>query len=197
MKKTLYLMRHGQTLFNKRRKIQGACDSPLTLEGIEQAKLAKKYFLENSIEFDHVYSSTQERASDTLEIIIDDREYTRLKGIKEWNFGTFEGESEDLNPKDVVKRGTYGDFFVQYGGESDLEVQERMNNTLSDIMEKEDHKSVLAVSHGGACFMFLRKWYEISKENPVRFSNCCILKFEYEKDKFTFIEVVDPVSLKN
>ncbi|HQZ20610.1 MAG TPA: histidine phosphatase family protein, partial [Trichococcus flocculiformis] len=28
MKKTLYLMRHGQTLFNVRRKIQGACDSP-------------------------------------------------------------------------------------------------------------------------------------------------------------------------
>ena len=26
--------------------------------------------------------------------------YTRLKGLKEMNFGTFEGESEDLNPKD-------------------------------------------------------------------------------------------------
>lgn len=30
MKKTLYLMRHGQTLFNKRHLIQGWCDSPLT-----------------------------------------------------------------------------------------------------------------------------------------------------------------------
>lgn len=44
MKKTLYLMRHGQTLFNKRKKIQGACDSPLTEEGINQAKLAREYF---------------------------------------------------------------------------------------------------------------------------------------------------------
>ena len=35
MKKTFYLMRHGQTLFNLRRKIQGACDSPLTKRGIE------------------------------------------------------------------------------------------------------------------------------------------------------------------
>ncbi len=34
MKKTLYLMRHGQTLFNLRKKIQGSCDSPLTAEGI-------------------------------------------------------------------------------------------------------------------------------------------------------------------
>ncbi|HEX9025467.1 MAG TPA: histidine phosphatase family protein [Clostridium sp.] len=30
MKKTLYLMRHGQTLFNVRRKVQGWRDSPLT-----------------------------------------------------------------------------------------------------------------------------------------------------------------------
>ena len=91
-------MRHGQTLFNLRRKVQGACDSPLTQEGIRQATLAKNYFKENGIEFDHAYSSTQERACDTLEIITD-MEYVRLKGLKEWNFGTFEGESEDLNPK--------------------------------------------------------------------------------------------------
>lgn len=30
MMKTLYLVRHGQTLFNARHKIQGWCDSPLT-----------------------------------------------------------------------------------------------------------------------------------------------------------------------
>ena len=38
MKKDLYLMRHGQTLFNVRRKIQGWCDSPLTENGVKQAK---------------------------------------------------------------------------------------------------------------------------------------------------------------
>lgn len=31
-----------------------------------------------------------------------------------------------------------------------------MMKTLTEIMEKEDHQSVLAVSHGGACFNFLR-----------------------------------------
>lgn len=43
MKKTLYLMRHGQTLFNQQKKIQGWCDSPLTKQGIEQAKIAKEF----------------------------------------------------------------------------------------------------------------------------------------------------------
>ena len=51
MTKHLYLMRHGQTLFNVRRKIQGSCDSPLTPLGIEQAKKAKE--LLSDIQFDH------------------------------------------------------------------------------------------------------------------------------------------------
>ena len=49
MKKTLYLMRHGQTLFNVRRKVQGWCDSPLTELGIKQAEIAAKYFKEHNI----------------------------------------------------------------------------------------------------------------------------------------------------
>ena len=41
MKKTLYLMRHGQTLFNVQHKIQGWCDAPLTELGMKQAKIAE------------------------------------------------------------------------------------------------------------------------------------------------------------
>lgn len=39
--KILYLMRHGQTLFNLQHKIQGWCDAPLTPLGIKQAQMAK------------------------------------------------------------------------------------------------------------------------------------------------------------
>ena len=60
-----------------------------------------------------------------------------IKGLKEWNFGVFEGESEDLNPK-----LPYGDFFKAFGGEGEIEVRERMNQTLTEIMEKlEPHLS--------------------------------------------------------
>lgn len=44
MTKTLYLMRHGQTLFNKRHRIQGWCDAPLTDLGVYQAQVAGYYF---------------------------------------------------------------------------------------------------------------------------------------------------------
>mgnify|MGYP000299637320 CR=1 FL=1 len=43
MSKTLYLMRHAQTMFNVQKKIQGWCDSPLTQQGKEQAKKVSEY----------------------------------------------------------------------------------------------------------------------------------------------------------
>ena len=46
---TIYLMRHGQTGFNLGHKIQGRVDSPLTEEGINQAKEMGRYFKENNL----------------------------------------------------------------------------------------------------------------------------------------------------
>ena len=186
MKKILYLMRHGQTLFNLRRKVQGWCDSPLTELGINQAKVAGEYFKDNNIVFDSAYSSTSERACDTLEQVTD-IPYTRVRGLKEWNFGRFEGESEDLNPK-----LPYGDFFVQFGGEGEMELRDRVSATLVEIMNKEEHEVVLAVSHGAACRGFMRKWAHTSDvDQKERLGNCCILKFEYENDEFKLLEIIN------
>lgn len=191
MKKHLYLMRHGETLFNLRKKIQGWCDSPLTNTGIKQAQAAREHI--SNIPFDHYYSSTAERCCDTLEIVTEYKvAYTRLKQLKERNFGEFEGESEDLNPK----RGSqfeYDDLFPHYGGEYTQDVKDRMYNTLSEIMQKEDHKNVLVVSHGGACYSFLSC---VTDPNIVRdqggFTNCCILHFEYENNQFKYLGIIRP-----
>ena len=55
MVKKLYLMRHGQTLFNELKRMQGWSDSPLTDLG-SQAKGARQYFLDNGIVFGAVSS---------------------------------------------------------------------------------------------------------------------------------------------
>lgn len=191
MTKHLYLMRHGETLFNQRRRIQGWCDSPLTERGIKQAKAAGDYL--KDIQFDHYYSSTSERCCDTLEIVTNGKvEYKRLKQLKERNFGTFEGESEDLNPK---RGGTfdYDDLFPHYGGEYFKDVVDRMYNTLKEIMDKKDHQNVLAVSHGGACYSFLSSIVDPSIVNDHGgFTNCCILHFEYEDGQFRYIDIIRP-----
>lgn len=191
MIKIFYMMRHGQTLFNQRKKIQGWCDSPLTQQGIRQAEIAGEYFKE--IQLDHLYCSTAERCCDTLEIITQNKmPYTRLKGLREMHFGTFEGESEDLNPSNKVKET----FFVQYGGESRDMVRQRLVSTCKEIM-KQDNQQVLAVSHAGACLHFMREWVDeerIQEELKKGFSNCCIAKYEYDTETETFklLEVIRP-----
>ena len=188
MKKTLYIMRHGQTLFNVQHKIQGWCDSPLTKTGIQQAKVARQYFLDHNISFDAAYCSTAERASDTLELVTD-MPYTRLKGLKELSFGAFEGEHEYLHPKDDPAKH-FGNYYVQFGGEDNQAAQRRVNNTLTDIMHH-DNKSVLVVSHAGAIMMFSDLWTDMQKLRQSGFTNCSILKFTFEDDKFTFEKIIN------
>mgnify|MGYP000753757360 CR=1 FL=1 len=81
--KEFYLMRHGQTRFNVQHRLQGVCDAPLTEVGIEQAKKAGQYLAKQEPIFDHVFTSTSERASDTLEIVTGRTDYERLKVLKD------------------------------------------------------------------------------------------------------------------
>ncbi len=186
MKQTLYLMRHGQTLFNVRKKIQGWCDSPLTKLGVKQATIARRYFDERNIVFDYAYSSTSERASDTLELITD-MPYTRLKGLKEWHFGILESESEDLNPP-----LPYGDFFVAFQGEGEMAFRKRVVDTITTQMNEPNHQTVLMVSHGAACAQFARHFEAHSQVGVASgLKNCCILVFEYENGVFSLVEFIN------
>lgn len=64
-KTRLFLMRHGQTLFNKQGRIQGWSDSPLTELGQKQAVEAGSYLCAKGYHFDAYYCSTSERTSHT------------------------------------------------------------------------------------------------------------------------------------
>lgn len=183
-------MRHGETYFNVWHKIQGWCDSPLTPNGKKQAHAARQYFLEHNINFNKAYCSTAERASDTLEIITNhNMPYKRLKGLKEWGFGSFEAQDERLNPEPP-----YHDFFVQYGGEDQKAVQDRMMKTLAKIMAKtDDQDQILAVSHAGACFNFLMATgVDPQTALKQRFGNCSIMIFNYQNGKFKLDKIVNP-----
>nr|WP_139124500.1 histidine phosphatase family protein [Enterococcus termitis] len=188
----LYLMRHGQTLFNQLNKVQGACDSPLTELGIYQANAAKQYFERAKISFDRAYSSTQERACDTLELVTS-LPYQRLKGLKEMNFGYYEAQPTFLQPKGPE---TYETFYVSYGGESAESVRVRMSQTLLNIMSQKNHKNVLAVSHNGACFSFLSQiWKESYGIQPIHLPNCGIIKLSFNGKEFEFLEIIDPTEI--
>ena len=90
MARELYLVRHGKTMFNEKRVIQGWCDAPLTREGEEQAERIGRYFAREGISFDHAYTSTLTRTQQTIERIVD-MPYERVQDLREWGFGAFEG----------------------------------------------------------------------------------------------------------
>lgn len=184
----LYFMRHGQTLFNVLRRKQGWCDSPLTEAGIAQAKNSGAYLRGLGVEFDHAYASTSERACDTLEYAFPGLSYERCKGVKEWNFGKLEGLTEDVDPP-----LPYGDFFKQYGGEGEREMQERILNACLDIMRRPGHESVLTVSHGAAMAGLMRiLGFDWASARKGKTTNGAIAELSFDGEKLTPVQMHFP-----
>ncbi|SUN77402.1 phosphoglycerate mutase family protein [Streptococcus massiliensis] len=115
-----------------------------------------------------------------------------MKGLKEWNFGLFEAQPEALQPKIRSGAHSFEDAFVAYGGENVTEVGRRMKATLTQLLEQESGV-VLAVSHGGAMWVFLLE-LSIEPDPTARFGNCAICHYEYENGAFHLVRIIDPLS---
>ena len=189
----LYIMRHGQTLFNLRKKTQGWSDSPLTNLGITQAQQAKAYFENHNIVFDGVYTSTSERSIDTKNIITD-LPHVALKGLKEWNFGMMEAEPEDLQkvPREPGQM-THGEFFVPFGGESANQLLERIDETIDSIL-RNNHQNTLIVGHAGAMWVYFLKNNRPDDLDGAQFGNCCILEYDVlDNNEVVFVQLINPL----
>lgn len=124
---TLYLVRHGQTVFNTRLLIQGRCDSLLTDLGREQARAAALWLGERGVRFDAAFSSPAERACGTMELLWGGV-YQRLEGLRERSFGDLEGTDVLALPKPM------GDYPVSFGGEPESKLEARLTSTLAAVM---------------------------------------------------------------
>lgn len=130
MHPTLYLVRHGQTVFNTRLLIQGRCDSPLTELGRDQARAAAQWLGDRGVRFDAAFSSPAERACATAELLWAGS-YMRLTGLSERSFGDLEGTDVLALPRPM------GDHPVAFGGEPQAELESRLSSTMGSIMRGE------------------------------------------------------------
>lgn len=190
MSASLYILRHGETLFNVQGKSQGWCDSPLTERGMEQARIAGRTLASLGIEFDAYYSSTSERCCDTLELACEAGwgvvpEYKRSKGLKEFNFGAFEAKDQFL------ECFPHGDFYVAYGGESEDQVLKRFKTTLLSIMAN-GYQSVLVSSHGGTGIMLFHDVVPNPEPGTVPFGNCICYHYAYDDGQLSWVETIVP-----
>lgn len=194
----IYFVRHGQTIWNVEKRFQGLSDSPLTELGITQAKLLGEKL--KDIKFDKFYSTSLKRAYDTANYIKGNRKQKIeiFDDFVEISMGDMEGiKQEDF--KKLYPEQVKNFFFNQleydpssFGGESFLEVRERVIRGLNKFIElNKNYERVLVVSHGATLKTLL---HYISGKDISTLSDEAIPKntsytiVKYENGKFKIID---------
>ena len=193
----IYFVRHGQTIWNVEKRFQGLSDSPLTELGITQAKLLGKKL--KDIKFDKFYSTSLKRAYDTANYIKGNRKQKVeiFDDFVEISMGDMEGiKQEDF--KKLYPEQVKNFFFNQleydpssFGGESFLEVRERVIRGLNKFIElNKNYERVLVVSHGATLKTLLhyisgKDISTLSDEEIPKNTSYTIVKYEDGKFEIT------------
>lgn len=192
----IYFVRHGQTYFNVRGRIQGQCDSPLTEQGIQDAKNARDALAH--VPFSRAYSSNSGRAMDTAEIILEkhpDIPFKRLNSLREFDFGLLDGERFTVADAEFEKRRETMDF-TDIGGESPALIQKRIQESFQQIVEEsENEDKVLVVSHGTFARHVILSLLQIEYHNLPEYKqgnfipNGSIMRFDYDNGNWKLIQM--------
>ncbi len=157
----LYIIRHGQTLWNTTYQLQGQTDIPLNDEGRLLAVRTGRAL--KAVRFDAVYSSPLARASETARLVLsaaaDGRPTPPVitdPRLSEISFGVMEGQC--IRDRDGrITDENFERFFYDpehylppKGGESFQELTARTGDFLDELSLREEESTVLVSAHG-AC----------------------------------------------
>lgn len=179
----IYMIRHGETQWNKERKLQGRADIPLNEYGIQLAKITADAL--QSIPFTKIYSSPLSRALETarilahkrpVEILTDDR-------LVEMGFGEGEGASIELiytHPELAVYDFIHSpeNYIPPVGGESFAQLYSRCDNFIREVIipAEKNCDYMMIVGHGA----LIRGLIHCINSRPTRdfwiktHKNCCV-----------------------
>ncbi len=194
-KKTIYLIRHGETDFNQRGIIQGSgVDSELNATGREQAlKFFQAY---HHISFDRIYTSELKRCIQSVKPFIDKGfEHKTLSELNEISWGKLEGlvstpqsYREYTGMLEDWKAGLL-DRCVE-GGESPKELYKRQEKALKYINKQEGEEKILICTHGRAMrsFLCLLTQSQLAEMDQFRHSNLCLYCLEKTENCYEIIQ---------
>lgn len=155
----IYLVRHGETLWNKDLRYQGHRDIPLSEVGLAQAeKISARLAAEK---LDVIYASDLSRAMETARIIARPHNLPikTEPRLKETNFGLWEGLTyKELNeqfPEDMNGWRTNPRDTKIPGGESLAEVMLRCKEGMDALIKENLNRTILLVAHGGIIRMII------------------------------------------
>ncbi|WP_375407104.1 histidine phosphatase family protein [uncultured Amnibacterium sp.] len=145
----LVLVRHGETEWNRLKRVQGRTDIPLNDTGRRQARATAERL--TGEHFDAVVASPLSRAAETAQIIADGLGIGPIELVDDLVERDY-GEAEGMTGKDIDAR---------WGGslearESRVEVIDRVKPALLAIAARHPGQRVLVVSHGGVIGSLVR-----------------------------------------
>jgi len=148
----VYLIRHGETLFNQQGCFQGHSDSPLTEKGQQQALQLAEYF--KAIPLQYLYCSDLGRAqaSATPLAIAQQISLQTSKQLREISYDYLDGQPKlqlTSQDKQKLQRLFSGELGYRIGeGETLQEVQTRVVIKLNDIALAHSSQSIAVMTHG-------------------------------------------------
>lgn len=150
----LFLVRHGETVWNAEHRFQGHSDVPLSERGRAQAAALASALAR--IPFGHAYSSDLQRALETAQTILAERNPALVTDarLREFDFGAWEG----LTWPEIIARWpefdrrlpTQARQYEPVGGERFDHVVARLRAFLDDLRATVITGHVLVVTHAGA-----------------------------------------------
>ncbi len=149
----IFLVRHGETNWNKEGRFQGQINIPLNNNGKDQAEKASKYL--EKINFNKAFSSSMDRPYETAQIILQNKpdiEITKIEKLVEISHGLWEGKLENEIKKqwpELLKNWhEKPEEVIMPEGESIKQVSERSVKAWEEICLDQKNKDLtLLVAH--------------------------------------------------
>lgn len=192
----IYLVRHGETNWNKEFRFQGQTDIPLNEYGIELAQDAAAKLKE--VPFDIAFCSPLCRAVETAKIILGNRQIplTPDKRLLEISFGCKEGcnflEAEK-DPSDPIYNflKNPANYEAPEGAESFQELYNRSGEFMEQIILplENQYRNVLIVAHGALNRSILNPIADIPLKDfwQIKLPNCAISRIRLENGVFSLL----------
>lgn len=197
LKTRIFLTRHGETDWNKEKRIAGLLDEAMMTEvGLKQTQALKERLKKENI--DKVYSSPLRRARETANIVFEGREINIVEGLKERDFGIFDGKwkrdiQETLTKEEWEEYMRTRDLPKKYRAEPIRELQERGVRVLTKLAQENPGKTIAIVAHGTLLkFLLVRlKGLALERHSEVVQSNCCLNLVVYDPEGGFEIEFIN------
>ena len=179
----LLIVRHGESVANAEGRMQGQSDYPLSERGQAQADLLGRFLAKLGLRFDAAYTSPLSRARATAAVLTERLGLAQAElapELAELHAGGLQGLTGDeiaARFPGFMRRGLneLGDF-SEYGGESYLEVQARVQRLVArwHSTHREPAHRILAVAHGGTNFHLVKALVcsPVPRVMSMKFGNC-------------------------